>query len=140
MPLTYIPLARPSPPTILRQLAYQEDHPLVGPDGDPDGWKALELVKIEGFLFKTVRVQATCDVRPQSLAFVDIYAHISFLQTQIRISKPVSTQASSSLYAAIRTHLTIPCSSHIRAAGLFTCCAPYAAITSSFSTSPYPSL
>ncbi|OJT03374.1 hypothetical protein TRAPUB_6043 [Trametes pubescens] len=63
VPLTYIPLARPSPPTILRQLAYQEDHPLVGPDGDPDGWKALELVKIEGFLFKTVRVQATCDIR-----------------------------------------------------------------------------
>ncbi|EIW57486.1 uncharacterized protein TRAVEDRAFT_29565 [Trametes versicolor FP-101664 SS1] len=63
VPLNYIPLARPSPPSILRQLAYQEDHPLVGPDGDPDGWKAPEPVKIEGFLFKTVRVRATCDLR-----------------------------------------------------------------------------
>ncbi|KAI0368609.1 hypothetical protein BV20DRAFT_968964 [Pilatotrama ljubarskyi] len=60
VPLTYIPLARPSPPTILRQLAYQEDHPLVGPDGDPDGWKALGPISVDGVLFKTMSVEAEC--------------------------------------------------------------------------------
>ncbi|KAJ8495957.1 hypothetical protein ONZ51_g1381 [Trametes cubensis] len=49
VPLTYIPLARPSPPSILRQLAYRENTPLVGPDGDPDGWKALASTHIKGF-------------------------------------------------------------------------------------------
>ncbi|KAH9850287.1 hypothetical protein C2E23DRAFT_735463 [Lenzites betulinus] len=62
VPLTYIPLARPSAPTIIRQLAYQEEHPLVGPDGDPDGWKALDTVKVRGVLFKTIPVEAKCRI------------------------------------------------------------------------------
>ncbi|KAI0635876.1 hypothetical protein C8Q77DRAFT_1155628 [Trametes polyzona] len=60
VPLTYIPLARPSPPSVLRQLAYQADHPLVGPDGDPDGWKTLGPIRITGVLFKTVPLEADC--------------------------------------------------------------------------------
>ncbi|KAI0649180.1 hypothetical protein C8Q79DRAFT_496480 [Trametes meyenii] len=67
IPLAYIPLARPTPPSILRQLAYQESHPLVGPDGDPDGWKALAPVTVKGILFKTVPVEAECRIsRPLS--------------------------------------------------------------------------
>ncbi|KAI0327814.1 hypothetical protein GY45DRAFT_1327117 [Cubamyces sp. BRFM 1775] len=62
VPLTYIPLARPSPPSILRQLAYRENTPLVGPEGDPDGWKALAPTQIKGMLFKTVPVEAECRV------------------------------------------------------------------------------
>ncbi|KAI0833421.1 hypothetical protein BC628DRAFT_1414218 [Trametes gibbosa] len=62
VPLTYIPLARPSAPTIIRQLAYQEEHPLVGPDGDPDGWKALTPVVVPGVLFKTIPVEARCSI------------------------------------------------------------------------------
>ncbi|KAI0359923.1 hypothetical protein OH77DRAFT_1419286 [Trametes cingulata] len=60
VPLTYVPLARPSPPTVLRQLAYQEDHPLVGPDGDPDGWKVLGPVRFDGVLFKSVPIEVEC--------------------------------------------------------------------------------
>ena len=63
MPLNYVPLARPSPPTILRQLAYQQDASIIGPDGDPDGWKTYEPVKMEGVLFKKISVEAFCTVR-----------------------------------------------------------------------------
>ena len=62
VPFNYIPLARPSPPTILRQLAYQQGQPLVGPEGDPDGWKTLDPVQVVGTLFKTVTVEAQCTV------------------------------------------------------------------------------
>ncbi|KAI0671684.1 hypothetical protein C8Q78DRAFT_791238 [Trametes maxima] len=60
IPLTYAPLSRPTPPSIPRQLAYQENHTLVGPGGDPDGWKALAPVTAKGLLFKTVPVEAEC--------------------------------------------------------------------------------
>ncbi|KAI1797174.1 hypothetical protein LXA43DRAFT_877820 [Ganoderma leucocontextum] len=56
----YVPLARPSPPTILRQLAYQQDTAIVGPDDDPEGWKTLEPMKLNGRLFKKIPVEALC--------------------------------------------------------------------------------
>ncbi|KAM5535990.1 hypothetical protein V8D89_010430, partial [Ganoderma adspersum] len=58
VPFTYVPLARPSPPTILRQLAYQQDTEIVGPDGDPEGWKTFNPMKVEGVLFKKMSVEA----------------------------------------------------------------------------------
>ncbi|PIL35629.1 hypothetical protein GSI_02357 [Ganoderma sinense ZZ0214-1] len=60
VPFDYVPLARPSPPTILRQLAYQQDAEIVGPEGDPEGWKSFDPIKIEGVLFKKVPVKALC--------------------------------------------------------------------------------
>lgn len=47
-----------------RRIAYQEHSPLVGPDGDPQGWRTLEPVTVVGSVFntRTVRVQYT--VRP----------------------------------------------------------------------------
>ncbi|KAI0714275.1 hypothetical protein C8T65DRAFT_573497 [Cerioporus squamosus] len=60
VPFKYVPLARPSAPTILRQLAYQQNTPVVGSDGDPAGWKTLEPITVDGVLFKTMAVAAQC--------------------------------------------------------------------------------
>ncbi|KAI0749321.1 hypothetical protein C8Q80DRAFT_1218531 [Daedaleopsis nitida] len=58
VPIQYVPLARPSAPTILRQLAYQQNTALAGLDDDPDGWKTLGPVRVKGLLFKTVEAEA----------------------------------------------------------------------------------
>lgn len=47
----------PGPPSIVRQLAYQAHSPLVGPDGDPDGWHTLAPVKIQGIVFSSRSVE-----------------------------------------------------------------------------------
>ncbi|KAI0787753.1 hypothetical protein C8Q74DRAFT_1253711 [Fomes fomentarius] len=59
VPIRYIPLARPCAPTILRQLAYRQNAPVVGPEDDPDGWKTLESITVEGTLFKTFKTSAS---------------------------------------------------------------------------------
>jgi hypothetical protein len=48
--------------TPLRQLTYQLGSPLLGPDGDPAGWKALEPVKVTGKLFGMRPVSASLEV------------------------------------------------------------------------------
>ncbi|KAH9903240.1 hypothetical protein C8Q73DRAFT_742388 [Cubamyces lactineus] len=58
----YCPIIRPSAPTPARQLAYIENAPLVGPDGDPDGWKCLQPLRIIGSVFSTRTVEATCSL------------------------------------------------------------------------------
>ncbi|KAH9945423.1 uncharacterized protein BXZ73DRAFT_38262 [Epithele typhae] len=58
VPFNYVPLARPGPASILQQLAYQQNVPLVGPSGDPDAWRTLDPVTLEGTLFKTIAVSA----------------------------------------------------------------------------------
>ena len=67
MPIQYVPLARPCAPTILRQLAYQQNSPIVGPSNDPDGWKTLETVIVDGMLFRSIRVSARCTVSRRRL-------------------------------------------------------------------------
>lgn len=62
MPFEYVPMSRPVVPTVLRQLAYQENMIVADPGADPDGWKSLEPVVVNGSLFKTVPVTATCRV------------------------------------------------------------------------------
>jgi hypothetical protein len=47
-PIAYIPLTRPSAPSILRQLAYQENLPLPPPESDPDGWHVLPTARMSG--------------------------------------------------------------------------------------------
>ncbi|OBZ72078.1 hypothetical protein A0H81_08019 [Grifola frondosa] len=60
VPITYIPLLRPSPPSIARQIAYQENSPLIGPGSDPGGWKVLKPVTVEGTMFRTKDIEAKC--------------------------------------------------------------------------------
>lgn len=61
-PFKYVPLARPGPPSALRQLAYEKNTALMGPDADREGWKTLDPVKIEGTLHKTTPVWVVCKV------------------------------------------------------------------------------
>lgn len=59
----YVPATKPDPPSPLRQLAYQENSPLLGPDGDPEGWKVFPSVKIRGRIFSARDVELRCTVR-----------------------------------------------------------------------------
>ncbi|CAA7267040.1 unnamed protein product [Cyclocybe aegerita] len=56
----YVPSTRPEPPSLLRQLAYQQFLPLPGPFTDPEGWKTLRPVLVRGMMFRTQRVEAKC--------------------------------------------------------------------------------
>ncbi|KAF8150704.1 hypothetical protein B0H34DRAFT_149037 [Crassisporium funariophilum] len=56
----YVPSSRPDPPSMLRQLAYQQFLPLPGPSSDPEGWKTVRPVAVRGTMFKTHRVDAKC--------------------------------------------------------------------------------
>ncbi|KAJ7795866.1 hypothetical protein B0H14DRAFT_95669 [Mycena olivaceomarginata] len=57
----YFSMHQPGPPSALRQLAYQENSPLFGPETDPDGWYTLEPISVKGTLFsaRTVEVRVT---------------------------------------------------------------------------------
>ncbi|KII85093.1 hypothetical protein PLICRDRAFT_45212 [Plicaturopsis crispa FD-325 SS-3] len=46
--LGYIPIIKPSPPSRLRQSAYETNTPLVGPEGDAEGWETLPPTKFHG--------------------------------------------------------------------------------------------
>ncbi|KAI0787529.1 hypothetical protein C8Q74DRAFT_1252361 [Fomes fomentarius] len=56
----YTPRTLAEPPSALRQLAYREGSPLVGPQGDPEGWKILAPVKVVGVVFDTRKVELEC--------------------------------------------------------------------------------
>jgi arrestin (S-antigen)-like protein len=60
--LGYLPTTFPDPPSTLRRLAYQENTQLIGPDGDPQGWKVLTPVKVKGTLFSVKPVEVECTV------------------------------------------------------------------------------
>ncbi|KAJ4494744.1 hypothetical protein C8J55DRAFT_497540 [Lentinula edodes] len=55
----YTPTTKPEPPSPLRQLAYQENSPLLGPQADPKGWYTLPSAKVYGTLFKNRIVEVT---------------------------------------------------------------------------------
>lgn len=58
----YVPSTRPDPPSLLRQLAYRENSPLLGPEADPEGWESFPPIKVPGTVFNTRYVQASCIV------------------------------------------------------------------------------
>jgi hypothetical protein len=58
----YTPLSRSEPPSLLRQAAYNAGAPLVGPAGDPEGWKVLPPVQFTGTLFNQRPVTVVCTV------------------------------------------------------------------------------
>ncbi|KAF8123480.1 hypothetical protein EV363DRAFT_1228821 [Boletus edulis] len=55
----YVPVTRPEPSSAMLQKAYKENLPLVGPEGDPDGWHTLPPSTIQGKLFDSRTVEAT---------------------------------------------------------------------------------
>lgn len=58
----YHPITLPEKPSPLRLLAYSEGSSLVGPEGDPEGWKVLPEIKIKGTLFNIKKVEVNCMV------------------------------------------------------------------------------
>lgn len=58
--MAYVPSTKPSPPSLLRQLAYQEHTQLLGPEFDPDGWETLQPIVIRGSIFSARHVAASC--------------------------------------------------------------------------------
>ncbi|KAI0366529.1 hypothetical protein BV20DRAFT_951982 [Pilatotrama ljubarskyi] len=56
----YCPVIRPVAPSIARQIAYMENSPLIGPEGDPEGWRCLEALRVHRSVFSTLTVEATC--------------------------------------------------------------------------------
>lgn len=56
----YIPGTRPSPPSLLHQLAYLENRPLPDPSADPEGWHQLEAFTVRGKVFNTRPVDVRC--------------------------------------------------------------------------------
>jgi len=56
----YHPITLPEKPSPLRLLAYSEGSSLVGPEGDPEGWKVLPEIKIKGTLFNIKKVEVNC--------------------------------------------------------------------------------
>ncbi|KAI0749677.1 hypothetical protein C8Q80DRAFT_1163385 [Daedaleopsis nitida] len=70
-PFAYLPITRATAPSALRQLAYAEGNALVGPLGDPEGWKVLPPVKLAGTIFDTRQVEVECTL---ALATPLIYA------------------------------------------------------------------
>jgi hypothetical protein len=59
----YFSMRQPGPPSPLRQLAYQENSPLLGPDADPEGWYTLPPFSVKGMLFASRMIDAKCKVR-----------------------------------------------------------------------------
>ncbi|KAI0367999.1 hypothetical protein BV20DRAFT_949122 [Pilatotrama ljubarskyi] len=58
----YMPIIRADPPSPLRQLAYREGTALIGPEGDPEGWKVLPSVSIAGTIFGARQVELQCTI------------------------------------------------------------------------------
>ncbi|KAJ7778581.1 hypothetical protein DFH07DRAFT_876169 [Mycena maculata] len=56
----YVPAVRPDPPSVSRQLAYQENVPIPGPEIDMDGWHSCPPVILKGKVFNNRRVEVQC--------------------------------------------------------------------------------
>jgi hypothetical protein len=66
----YLPITRADTPSRLRQLSYMDNSPVVGPEGDPEGWTVHAPIKVTGTLFGTRQVEVDLCVRHcTSMAF-----------------------------------------------------------------------
>ena len=65
-----MPLSVPDEPSPLRQQAYAEGGPILGPEIDPDGWKTVADVDLKGTLFKSRSVSVSCSVSVVESVFV----------------------------------------------------------------------
>lgn len=62
----YVPALRPDPPSLLRQLAYQENTPIPGPEIDAEGWHTCPAVTVKGTVFNNRTAEVQCVVRRNS--------------------------------------------------------------------------
>ncbi|EGN98814.1 hypothetical protein SERLA73DRAFT_54832 [Serpula lacrymans var. lacrymans S7.3] len=76
-------ITRADPPSSLRQLAYREGSPLIGPKGDPEGWKVLPPVSIKGTFFGSKDAVVDCTL---AIATPLTYARASPLPLTITLT------------------------------------------------------
>jgi len=58
--ISYTPVIKGERPSALRELSYSENIPLLGPLGDPEGWKVFGPIHIKGTLFGVKEVAFDC--------------------------------------------------------------------------------
>lgn len=63
IPFNYVPRSKAGTPSELRQLAYQENAPLFGPEIDPSGWRLPDPARLIGYLFDKQKLEIKCTVR-----------------------------------------------------------------------------
>lgn len=85
--LVYLPVVQAGPPSPLRQAAYAEGSTLIGPEGDPEGWKVLSPAKVTGTLFDSRQVELQCTVGIMYLLATSFAKCRCF---QLAIATPVS--------------------------------------------------
>jgi hypothetical protein len=73
----YVPSSRPELPSVLRQLAYQQNTPLPGPHYDPQGWKTLRPVPARGVMYKSRQVEVQCTVSMSASFLINLFSRIS---------------------------------------------------------------
>lgn len=101
--ISYHPRSRPSPASALRQLAYREDTPLLGPDVDPEGnllrllsqygtyfrlvsgWEVHGPKSVIGTVFETRTVEIACLVTFHTLSI----SSVIYSMAQLSLAKPV---------------------------------------------------
>ncbi|KAK7032321.1 hypothetical protein VNI00_013280 [Paramarasmius palmivorus] len=59
-PFGYVPSSRPEPPSLLRQLAYEQNLPIPGPHVDAEGWKTLGTTITRGISFHGREAEVQC--------------------------------------------------------------------------------
>ncbi|KAJ7285202.1 hypothetical protein C8J57DRAFT_1290710 [Mycena rebaudengoi] len=117
---SYIPSTRPPPPSPLRQLAYRENRPLLGPEVDLDGWAQLPPFTVRGTVFSSRNAEATCNL---SLAIPLCYTRGSPIPCSLTIFSNDS-QALDLLSSprAVEVHLrrrVRPCTPASKRSGMF---------------------
>ncbi|KAL1738217.1 hypothetical protein HDZ31DRAFT_7623, partial [Schizophyllum fasciatum] len=81
----YVPSLRPQPPSIFRQIAYQQGTQIPPPSADPEGWHTRKHVLVRGTLFRARQVELSCQL---SLARPLTYTRGSVLPLYLRIAAP----------------------------------------------------
>ncbi|KZP29743.1 hypothetical protein FIBSPDRAFT_1038755 [Athelia psychrophila] len=81
----YLTASCPTPFSALRQLAYETDVPIQGPDADPSGWKTMAPVKIEGSIFSNRDAHVTCTL---SIAMPLIYTKGTAIPCYLVLGSP----------------------------------------------------
>ncbi|KAJ4477348.1 hypothetical protein J3R30DRAFT_3291186 [Lentinula aciculospora] len=82
-PFGYVPSSKPEPPSVLRQLAYQQSMPVPGPSVDPRGWKTLTTCKAKGTTFQNCSADVQCSL---SLARPLCYTRGSLIPCSLTLS------------------------------------------------------
>ncbi|KAF7976619.1 hypothetical protein HWV62_2292 [Athelia sp. TMB] len=99
----YMPITKPRPIPPLRRAAYEQGTPLVGPEGDPEGWIILPAYKYAGVAFDSRKTEVKCKL---AIANPLTYSLASPIPVLLRLTS-TDTQALDLLAvpSAIRLHL-----------------------------------